>query len=60
MAPLLDSASRHAQEMGLIKVIAASAILLAIVIALAVAFGWTLPVAPSFEVVPDPAGELSF
>jgi hypothetical protein len=60
MAPLLDSAARQAQEMGLIKAIAASVIVVAVVVGLAIAFGWTLPVAPSFEVLPDPAGDLAF
>ena len=60
MAPLLDSATRHAQEMGLVRLVAASVIVFTIVIAMSVAFGWTLPAAPSFELTPDPAGNLPF
>lgn len=60
MAPLLDSASRHAQEVGLARVAIVALIVLAIVIAAGVAFGWTLPAGPSFEITPDPAGDLPF
>ena len=60
MAPLLDAAARHAQLLGLVRIVAAALIVAAIVIAASVAFGWTLPAAPSLELTPDPAGRLPF
>jgi hypothetical protein len=60
MAPLLDSASRHAQELGLARAAVVALIVLAVVIAASIAFGWTLTEGPVLDLTTDPAGELPF
>lgn len=60
MAALLDSVSRRAQEVGLARWAIVALIVLAVIVAASIAFGWTLSEAPAFDITPDPAGELPF
>ena len=60
MAPLLETLSGHTPAAGLMRLTLVTLVVVAVVIAAAVAFGWTLPAGPSFELTPDPAGDLPF
>lgn len=60
MAFVLSSSERVALAGRLLRVVLLTLIVLAIVVAAAVTFGWTLTEAPFFGLTPDPAGGLPF
>ncbi len=60
MSSELSFAERAALADRLLRVVLLAMAVLAIVLAAAVAFDWTLTAAPFFGLTPDPAGALPF
>jgi hypothetical protein len=52
--------SGHELEIGLLRFVIVAVIALAIVLIGTVAFGWTLPAAPSFDLTNNPGADLPF
>jgi hypothetical protein len=60
MAQMLESTSRRALESGLLRAVIVAAVVAAAFVIAVVAFGWTLPAGPSFDLTPVPGADLPF
>ena len=58
MAPTRGTTSLHELQIGLIRAAIVVTVIVAVILAGAAAFGWTLPAAPSFDLTLNPGIDL--
>jgi hypothetical protein len=58
MASTRETTSRHELEIGLLRAAIVAALVVAIILVGVIAFGWTLPAAPSFDLTTNPGADL--